>query len=129
MHQWKILIIDDEDLLIKSMRLSLNYKGFDTLGARDGIEGLKLVESFHPDIILLDIMMPGIDGWEILKRLKSSSGTSRIPVVIFTAREYSNGTALAREKGAVDMITKPVDPRLLASTLLKILEQNNHMEG
>jgi DNA-binding response OmpR family regulator len=129
MPQWKVLIIDDEDLLVKSMRLSLIHKGFDTLGASDGIEGLELAEGFHPDVILLDIMMPGIDGWEILKRLKSNSCTRGTPVIIFTAREYSNGTALAKEKGAVDMITKPVDPRLLASTLIKILEQNNQMEG
>lgn len=129
MHHGKVLIIDDEELLVKSMCLSLKHKGFEVQGARDGIEGIELAQTTSPDIIILDIMMPGIDGWETLKRLKENSSTSSIPVIIFTAREYSNGTILAQEKGAVDMITKPVDPKYLASILLKNLVQNHSMEG
>jgi DNA-binding response OmpR family regulator len=129
MPQGKVLIIDDEELLVKSMCLSLKHKGFEVQGARDGIEGIELAQTTLPDIIILDIMMPGIDGWETLKRLKENSSTRSIPVIIFTAREYSNGTILAQEKGAVDMITKPVDPKYLSSILLKNLVQNHPMEG
>lgn len=129
MHHGKVLIIDDEELLVKSMCLSLKYKGFEVQGARDGVEGIEMAQTFFPDIIILDIMMPGIDGWETLKRLKDISATKEIPVIIFTAREYSNGTVLAQEKGAIDMITKPVDPKYLASMLIKNLVHNHPMEG
>jgi len=129
MQHGKVLLIDDEELLVKSMCLSLKYKGFEVKGARDGIEGIEMAQKFLPDIIILDIMMPGIDGWETLTRLKEHSATKEIPVIIFTAREYSNGTALAQEKGAIDMITKPVDPKYLASMLLKNLVHNPPMEG
>ena len=115
----KVLIIDDEKLLVKSMSLSLKYKGFEVYEAGDGLQGLEVAEGCHPDIILLDVMMPGIDGWETLQRLKDNLTTKGIPVIMFTAREYSNGPALAREKGAIDLITKPIDPKYLASILIK----------
>ncbi|HEX2956391.1 MAG TPA: response regulator [Chitinispirillaceae bacterium] len=116
----KILIVDDEPLLVKSMCIVLKYRGFDVQGVMDGYEGIKSAESFQPDIIILDIMMPGIDGWETLKRLKENDKTRHIPVIIFTAKEYSNGTQLARQAGAADLITKPVEPEILISSLTKL---------
>lgn len=124
----KVLIIDDEPLLVKSMCLSLKYKGFETNGAKDGIEGIAMAETNVPDVILLDIMMPGIDGWETLKKLKANSVTKGIPVILFTAREYSKGSILAKEYGAVDMITKPIEPKKLAY-ILNELDKNSHMKG
>jgi DNA-binding response OmpR family regulator len=119
----KILIVDDEPLLVKSMCLVLKYKGFDVLGVLDGHEGIKSAEIFQPDFIILDIMMPGIDGWETLRGLKENDKTCHIPVIIFTAKEYSNGTNLARQAGAVDMITKPVDPEILVALLTKLSDK------
>jgi DNA-binding response OmpR family regulator len=113
----KVLIIDDEKLLVRSTCMALTHFGFELKGALNGEEGLKEALEFVPDVILLDIMMPGMDGWQVLEKLKQNAVTRRIPVVIFTAREYSNGKALAVEKGAADFITKPFEPEELAELL------------
>ena len=113
----KILIIDDEKLLVRSTCLVLEHYGYAPRGASDGEEGLRAACEFEPDVILLDIMMPGMDGWQVLQKLKESESTRNIPVIIFTAREYSNGRALAREKGAADFIAKPFEPVELSSII------------
>jgi DNA-binding response OmpR family regulator len=110
----KILIIDDEKLLVRSTCMVLGHYGYDVRGALGGEEGLKAALEFGPEVILLDIMMPGMDGWQVLEKLKQDAKTRSIPVVIFTAREYSNGKALALEKGAADFVAKPFEPQELA---------------
>jgi Response regulators consisting of a CheY-like receiver domain and a winged-helix DNA-binding domain len=72
-------------------------------------------------VILLDVMMPGMDGWQVLEKLKENGETKRIPVVIFTAREYSNGKALGLKNGAADYVAKPFEPQELAEILNKQL--------
>lgn len=119
--QKKVLIIDDEKLLVKSTCMALKYQGFETEGALDGPLGLDAAANSAPDIILLDIMMPGMDGWQVLEKLKKQESTRGIPVVVFTAREQANGTALARERGAVDYVTKPFDMEELSEVLRKHL--------
>ena len=99
--------------------MALSHYGFETRGALDGEQGLREAVNFSPRIILLDIMMPGMDGWEVLSRLQTYEATNRIPVIIFTAKEHSNGTALARSKGAVDYISKPFEPEQLVDVLNK----------
>lgn len=118
----KVLVIDDEKLLVKSTCMVLSFHGFEAKGALDGEEGLKEAVGFNPRIILLDIMMPGMDGWEVLSRLQENEATKAIPVIIFTAKEHSNGTALARSKGAVDYIPKPFESEQLVSVLKKYAE-------
>jgi DNA-binding response OmpR family regulator len=115
----KVLVIDDEKLLVKSTCMALTFYGFETKGALDGEEGLIAAVQFAPKIILLDIMMPGMDGWQVLLKLRANEATQKIPVVIFTAKEHSNGTALARSKGAVDYITKPFETDELVAVLNK----------
>jgi DNA-binding response OmpR family regulator len=109
----KVLIIDDERLIVKSTGMALKYFGYDTLEAFTGESGFAMAQRDRPDIILLDIMMPGMDGWEVLSRLSQEETTKGIPVIIFTAKEYSNGSALARSKGASDYIAKPFEPEAL----------------
>src|SRR3990172_3324636 len=107
MPKLKILIIDDEPLIVKSTCLALSIYGFEAKGFHDGPSGIAAAAAEQPNLILLDIMMPGMDGWEVLKRLKEESATREIPVVIFTAKEYYNGKTLASSKGAADFIAKP----------------------
>ena len=99
----------------------LGYFGYDVKGALSGEEGLKAALEFAPDVILLDIMMPGMDGWQVLEQFKQNEFTQSIPVIIFTAREYSNGKALANEKGAADFIAKPFDPESLIAMIKEIV--------
>jgi DNA-binding response OmpR family regulator len=117
----KVLIIDDEKLLVKSTCMALTHFGFEVKGALDGEEGLRAALEYKPDVILLDIMMPGMDGWQVLEKLKDNGETKRIPVVIFTAREYSNGKALGLKNGAADYVAKPFEPQELAEILNKQL--------
>jgi DNA-binding response OmpR family regulator len=123
MAQSKVLIIDDEKLLVKSTSMGLKCYNFEPEGALDGLEGLLMAEKIHPDIILLDIMMPGIDGWQVLERLKGDDNLKDIPVVIFTAKEYSNGKSEAELKGAVDFIQKPFELDELVALLKKHTEK------
>ena len=118
----KVLIIDDEKLLVKSTCMALAHYGFEVKGALDGEEGLRAALDYKPDVVLLDIMMPGMDGWQVLEKLKENGETKRIPVVIFTAREYSNGKALGLKNGAADYVAKPFEPQELAAILEKQLK-------
>ncbi len=119
MNQIKVLVIDDEKLLLKSTCLALLQYGFDAKGAPDGIEGIETAVSFLPDVILLDIMMPGMDGWQVLEKLKTIDECSDIPVIVFSAKEYFNGLELAREHGAHDFIAKPFNLQTLIRMLRK----------
>ncbi len=120
----KVLVIDDEKLLVKSTCMALSFYGFEVKGALSGEDGLTEAVNFGPGVILLDIMMPGMDGWQVLSRLRAGEATNKIPVVIFTAKEHLNGTALAREKGAADYIPKPFEPEQLVAVLNKYAANN-----
>ncbi len=106
----KVLIIDDEPLLVKSTCMALRISGLDARGAPDGLSGLKEAETWKPDIVLLDVMMPEMDGWQVLEQLQETPSLRNTPVVMFTAREYANGKQLARSHGAVDYVPKPFEP-------------------
>lgn len=108
--QRTVLIIEDEKLIIVSTQMVLEAAGFRVESATNGEDGIAKAKAQSPDLILLDIMMPGIDGWETLTRLKKESSTSGIPVVIFTAREHSRGHQRSAEMGAVDYFRKPFEP-------------------
>lgn len=124
----KILIVDDEELLVKSTCIALELYGYEPVGALDAEEGLAKAESFKPDLILLDIMMPGMDGWQMLEKLKQKKSTQNITVIIFTAKEYANGKALAQSKGAADYVAKPFRLEEL-DALLKSYLQNGGKNG
>jgi two-component system, NtrC family, response regulator AtoC len=121
----KVLVIDDERLLMKSTCMALNLFGFEASGSLDGEQGIAAATAVHPDIILLDIMMPGMDGWQVLEKLKAQEATRHIPVVIFTAKEYSSGVTLAETRGAVDYIAKPFD----MDEMVKVLEKQFGVRG
>ena len=119
MSTQKILIVDDEKLILISTRIVLESVGYNVLTAASGEEAIRSAGEEIPGLILLDIMMPGIDGWETLSRLKEDPETKDIPVIIFTAREHSRGRQLAREMGAADYFQKPFEP----DELIAIVEE------
>ena len=121
----KILIVDDEKLILISTRIVLESVGYGVLTAASGEEALSTARDERPGLILLDIMMPGIDGWETLSRLKEEQATKDIPVIIFTAREHSRGRHLAREMGAADYFQKPFEPDELIATVEEYLVAEN----
>ncbi len=118
--QRTVLIIEDEKLIIVSTQMVLEAAGFRVESATNGEDGIAKAKSQSPDLILLDIMMPGIDGWETLTRLKRDAATANIPVVIFTAREHSRGHQKSAEMGAVDYFRKPFEP----DELIELVEKH-----
>ena len=120
MNNQKILIVDDEKLILISTRIVLESVGYNVLTAASGEEAIRSAREQIPGLILLDIMMPGIDGWETLSRLKEDPATKEIPVIIFTAREHSRGRQLAREMGAADYFQKPFEP----DELIEIVQEH-----
>lgn len=121
--QRTVLIIEDEKLIIVSTQMVLEAAGFRVESATNGEDGISNARAQKPDLILLDIMMPGIDGWETLTRLKRDADTFGIPVVIFTAREHSRGHQKSAEMGAADYFRKPFEPDELIELVEKHIGQ------
>jgi DNA-binding response OmpR family regulator len=115
-----ILIIEDEKLIIVSTQMVLEAAGFRVESATNGEAGISKARELRPDLILLDIMMPGIDGWETLTRLKRDPETATIPVIIFTAREHTRGHQKSTEMGAADYFRKPFEP----DELIELVEKH-----
>ena len=106
----RVLLVEDEPDIQLIARAALMRAGFDVLTARDGVEALALAESHAPDLILLDWMLPQLDGFETCVRLKAGSRTQRIPVVFFTANTNAGDQARCLALGALGCITKPFNP-------------------
>ncbi|MBI4713190.1 MAG: response regulator [Planctomycetes bacterium] len=118
-----ILVIDDEKDLIKLVDHHLSKESFLVIGARDGRQGLDMALRHKPDLILLDVMMPKLDGWEVCKQLKSRPDLARIPVIMLTARAQETDKILGLEMGADDYVTKPFSPRELVARVKAVLRR------
>jgi DNA-binding response OmpR family regulator len=119
----KVLVIDDEAPIRLLCRVNLEAEKMDVVEAADGEQGLELARSEKPDIVLLDVMMPGMDGWQVAERLLEQQDTSQIPLVFLTARAELRDRARGLELGGVDYITKPFNPVELASVVENLLER------
>lgn len=120
-----VLIIDDEPVQLRAIVAELAALGFETLIARDGADGLRKAEQGSPDLILLDILMPGLDGYETCRRLKSSPATRAIPVIFLTALCDTAQKLEGFEVGCVDYITKPFDHREVLARVSAHLQQRH----
>jgi two-component system cell cycle response regulator len=105
----KILIIDDSKLILHVAKTILNKQGHDVLLAEDGNIGLQTATGEHPDLILLDLILPGIDGYEVCQRIKKAHATSEIPVIMLTSKSEAADKVRGLEMGASDYVTKPFD--------------------
>jgi DNA-binding response OmpR family regulator len=120
--QMRVVCIEDEPEMIDLVRLILGRKGFDVIGADGGIEGLEKVKSEKPDIVLLDLMMPDMDGWEVYQQIKADPELRDIPIVVVTAKAQSIDKVLGLHIAKVDdYITKPFGPQELLESVEKIL--------
>jgi len=116
-----ILVADDEPDIVTIVEMILRSQGYDVLKAANGLEALELAERHSPDLILLDIMMPDMDGWEVLRLLHVDPSTSEIPVAMISAKTGSRAKITSMQEGAVDYITKPFDSQELLSKVREIL--------
>lgn len=123
MSQGRILIVDDETAIRLICRLNLLTAGFDTLEASDGASALALARAERPDLILLDIMLPEVDGWRVAEELAADPETRDIPILFLTARSDRTDEVKGHEVGGVGYITKPFDPLELTGTVVRVLNR------
>ncbi|MGB8983016.1 MAG: response regulator, partial [Anaerolineales bacterium] len=118
-----ILCIEDEPEMIDLMRLILGRRGFEVKGATGGIDGLKMMRQETPDLVLLDLMMPDMDGWEVYQQMKADEKTRNIPVIVVTAKAQSIDKVLGLHIAKVDdYISKPFSPQELMSSVERVLK-------
>jgi len=119
----KILIVEDEKDIVKMLDYNLKKEGFRTITAYDGEDALDLANREHPDLIVLDLMLPGIDGLEVCKILKKEKKTSSIPIIMLTAKTQESDKIVGLELGADDYVTKPFSPRELIARIKAVLRR------
>ena len=123
-----ILLVDDEKDILDLMQFNLRQAGFDTVTARDGEQALALVADRLPDLVLLDLMLPGVPGTEVCRQLKSSSRSRHVPVIMVTARGEEVDRVVGFELGADDFVTKPFSMRELVLRVRAVLRRGMHGE-
>lgn len=119
-RKYRILIVDDEPRIVRFVRLNLEQDGFETLAAYNGKEALDKVREHLPDLVLLDVMLPDMDGFEVLRLIREISD---VPVIMLTARSEEDDIVQGLKLGADDYITKPFSPRVLSSRIQAVLRR------
>ncbi len=120
----RIVCIEDDPQIIELVRMILGRKGYQVIGAAGGQEGLTLVQVQRPDVILLDLMMPDLDGWEVYRRLKEDAVLAAVPVIVVTARAQDIDRVLGLHVAHVDdYLTKPFTPKQLTESVDRILSR------
>ena len=122
MSRGRILVVDDEIYIVHILDFSLGMEGYEVITALDGEQAVQKAREFKPDLIVLDIMMPKMDGYETCKVLKASTETSHIPIILLSAKGRTIDQQTGYDVGAEDYITKPFSPR-------KLVDQVNTMLG
>ena len=123
MNKAKILVVDDEKDIIELVSYNLEKEGFKVISATAGEKALELVSNEEPEIIILDLMLPGIDGLDVCRELKRSDQTSSIPIIMLTAKGEESDIVIGLELGADDYITKPFSPRVLVARVKAVLRR------
>lgn len=111
----KVLIVEDEKDILQLVKLYLEKEGFRTVTASTGAEGLTCVKQDKPDLVVLDLMLPEVDGLEVCKRLRASPETAMVPIIMLTAKAEESDTVIGLELGADDYVTKPFSPKALVA--------------
>lgn len=121
----RILAVDDEENILELVKYNLTREGFDVLCATSGEEALKAARKEPPDLLLLDLMLPGVNGMEVMRRLKSDAATKEIPIVMLTVKRDDVDVIMGLEMGADDYITKPFSPKVLVARVKAILRRKD----
>lgn len=120
----RILVVDDETQLVEMLKMRLEAGGYQVLSALDGQEALDKARKEKPDLIILDLMLPKIDGYKVCRMLKFDEKYKSIPIILFTARAQQEDVKLGTEVGADAYITKPFDPPALLGKIKELLKES-----
>src|SRR5687767_5030094 len=123
MPQTRILLIEDEPGLIQSLTWYFNREGYETVAIKDGAEGLRKAQTLLPDLILLDLMLPGMGGLDVCRELRAGEKTRQIPIIMITARAEETDQVEGFAKGADDYVTKPFSNKVLLQRVKAILRR------
>ena len=123
-----ILIVEDEKDIVKMLEYNLKKEGFKTLAVRNGEAAIDTAKSEHPELVILDLMLPGIDGLEVCRTLKADSKTSSIPIIMLTAKSQESDKVVGLELGADDYMTKPFSPRELIARIKAVLRRGKEAD-
>lgn len=124
MSEEKILVVDDEEHICELIKFNLDKNGYKTMTAKDGMEALKKVKKEMPKLILLDLMLPGMDGYDVCKEIRKDNSISSIPIIMITAKGEEFDKVLGLELGADDYITKPFSVRELVARVKAVLRRS-----
>ena len=119
----KILIVEDEKDIVNMLEYNLKKEGFRTISAQDGEDALEYAAREHPDLIILDLLLPGMDGLEVCKEFKKETKTASIPIIMLTAKVQESDRVVGLELGADDYVTKPFSPRELIARIKAVLRR------
>jgi DNA-binding response OmpR family regulator len=128
MSAGRVLVVDDEDDIRELCRVNLEFEGFDVIDARDGPSAIDKATRQRPDVIVLDLMMPEMDGWEVLRRLKEDDATADIPVVMLTARTGEEDQMRGWQEGILEYVSKPFNPLSLVEWAKRAMEPRDPAE-
>ena len=129
MSKGRILVVDDEKNLVRILRMNLEDKGYEVEAAFDGLEALDKIAEMHPELVMLDVMMPKIDGWEVLSRIRKNPGGKYIPVIMLTSKTAGISKIFGFDLGADDYVTKPFDIDELIARVGAILKRFSPADG
>jgi len=121
-----ILIVEDEKDIQELIRYNLSKEGYRVTSADSGEEGLKTAQSLHPDLVILDLMLPGLDGLEVCRQMKKNSATAHIPIIMLTAKGDESDIVAGLEMGADDYVTKPFSLKVFTSRVLAVLRRSRN---
>ena len=119
-----VLVVDDEKDITELISYNLTRHGYEVLNAFDGVEALEVAQRETPDLVLLDLMLPGLEGTEVARRLKADNRTSGIPIIMLTAKAEETDVVVGLTLGADDYITKPFSPKILLARVNTVLRRN-----
>ncbi|OGP71396.1 MAG: DNA-binding response regulator [Deltaproteobacteria bacterium RBG_13_60_28] len=125
MPKERILVVEDDDDILQLLKYNLAKEGYRITGAASGEEALRVLKTGLPDLVLLDLMLPGIDGLEVCRTLKREARTSRIPIIMLTAKGEEADIVTGLELGADDYITKPFSPRVMLARVRTVLRRRH----
>jgi DNA-binding response OmpR family regulator len=122
----RILVVDDDQVIQQLLKVNLELEGYEVEVASDGEEALQSFGAFQPNLVLLDIMMPKLDGWEVSRRLKDRPGAGAVPIVLLSARAQDSDVKRGSEIGVAAYVTKPFDPIALLDLVADLLARRGY---